>query len=141
MERSVELPERCVVCNEPASERVSRKLRWSPTWWRIVGGVAPFVLLAAGAFGGQIWLLMLFWPLVIVLVIAHLIVRQAFRVALGACARHKRLRQLVIASSLGAMALIVLGLFYITTFEWASLALVGGAIVTAALAVVPEMPR
>jgi len=134
MERSAELPARCVVCNEAASSRISRKLYWSPGWWRAFGGVAPFALLAAGFYAGQSWLVGYFWPLVVILIIVNFFMRQSLKLALGVCGRHRKQRRVVIGSSLVAMAIMLLGLLNITAFSWATWALGGGAVLMAILA-------
>ena len=106
VDRTAALPDRCVVCNASASGyRLSGKLYWSPHAWRLGAVAAPF---AATAFG--IWLkvsllVMSFWPLAIVLLIAHAFVRKSLKVELGVCPRHRRLRNILRALSIACLAL------------------------------------
>jgi hypothetical protein len=100
MDREGALPDRCVACNRPAGgRRLRRKLYSSPLAWRIGALATPFVAMAVGLSLGLFLVAALFWPLVIVLMIAHTFVRKSFKVELGLCARHRGLRYLLLALS------------------------------------------
>jgi hypothetical protein len=105
MDRDGALPDRCVVCNEQASgKRIERTLYWSPAAWRTFSALAPFVLFAGGMLFSLPVLMMLFWPAVIVLGIAHYIVRRKLKLDFAVCQRHRRQRNLLAGLSLAAMA-------------------------------------
>lgn len=106
LERSAALPERCIVCNQPAAKRVTRKLYWSSRAWRSGAALTPFVILALGIASDSIGVLLLFWPSVIALVIANFFVRKKVQLALGVCERHGRLRTALQVLSVGAMAAV-----------------------------------
>jgi hypothetical protein len=100
-----------VVCNAHADQRISSTLYWSPAAWRFFSALAPFALLFGGMALGMPWLALAFWPSVIVLAIAHFIVRRKVRLELGACERHRRLRNVLrglsIAALIGAVVVFV----------------------------------
>jgi hypothetical protein len=75
MERGAELPERCVRCNAPARERITKTLYWHNPWL--------YLLLVA-------WLLYL---------VTALLVRKRARIAVPLCPRHLKQRRTVIAAS------------------------------------------
>lgn len=76
------LPMRCVMCNAPAHERVTRTLRWHPPGYYLVL-----------SFAGPLYF------------IVALIVRRRARVELGLCALHVRRRRVGLwLSLLGALA-------------------------------------
>ena len=106
IERSGALPGRCIVCNQPAAERVTRKLYWSSRAWRSGAALTPFVILAIGIASDSIGLLVLFWPSVIVLFIANFFVRKKIQLALAVCERHRRLRTALQVLSVGAIAAV-----------------------------------
>ena len=112
VERSAALPERCIVCNQPAAKRVTRKLYWSSRAWRSGAALTPFVILALGIATESMGVLVLFWPSVIVLFIANFFVRKKVQLALGVCERHRRLRAALQVLSVGAMA--ALGVVFFT---------------------------
>ena len=111
MERDGALPDRCVVCNEPAARRVARTLYCSPLAWRIGAFFTPFVLLWLGMSTGPAELIFAFWPAAVVLFVAHFFVRKKLRVELGVCQRHWRVRLVLQGVSLAAMAVVFLVLF------------------------------
>jgi hypothetical protein len=81
MERGAELPERCVRCNAPARERITKTLYWHNPWL--------YLLLVA-------WLLYL---------VTALLVRKRARIAVPLCPRHlKRRRTAIIVSWLAVLA-------------------------------------
>jgi hypothetical protein len=112
MDRDGSLPDRCVVCNAQAGRRVSRTLYWSPAAWRYSSVLAPFALLFAGVLLGIPWLALAFWPSIIVLGIAHYVVRKKMKLDLGICERHRRQRNLLQALSIASLA----GALIIMTF-------------------------
>lgn len=114
VDREGALPARCVVCNVPAETRVKRRLYTSPLAWRLGAFAAPFVLMFLGIALQATMLLMLFWPSVIVLLVVHLFVRRKFVLEAPICARHARLRSvLLVLSILLVCAVIAL------PFSWA----------------------
>ncbi|HUQ76018.1 MAG TPA: hypothetical protein VM183_14940, partial [Burkholderiales bacterium] len=105
MDRGGALPDRCVVCNEQSSgKRVARTLYWSPALWRNLSAATPFLLAIAGIAFSLPLLVLLFWPAVIVIAIAHTIVRKKLKLELAACQRHHRQRNVLGGLSLAAMA-------------------------------------
>ena len=108
MDRQGALPDRCVVCNEHESRRIARTLYWSPVAWRLFCWVAPLGLLVAGSTLRIPVLLLSFWPTVIVLGIANYLVRKKVKLDLGACERHRRLRNLLQALSIATLLAAVL---------------------------------
>jgi len=104
------LPDRCVVCNAPAGgDRLTRTLYWSsPAFW-VATLSAPFALLGLGAFTGYSIFLIAFWPVLLALVIAYLIVRKKVEIDCGICRRHRLLRAVLGGSSF-ALAVIMAGL-------------------------------
>ncbi len=114
MDRDGRLPTRCVVCNAPAEAlRIERTLYWTPTAWR-AAVAAVVVSLLVLSFAGVGVAAALFWPAVLLLIIANMVIRKKVTLDLGACARHRRqraaLRGAGIACSLGMIAALV-GLF------------------------------
>jgi len=84
MERGAELPERCVRCNSPARERITKTLYWHSPWL--------YLLLVA-------WLLYL---------VTALLVRKRARVAAPLCLEHlKRRRATILGSWLTVLAGVV----------------------------------
>jgi peptidoglycan/LPS O-acetylase OafA/YrhL len=111
MERSGALPDRCVVCNADAGGyRLSRKLYCSPFLWRLCATATPFTVAGIGGATQTPLLILLFWPLVLALMLAHVFVRRKVELDLGVCARHRRLRAalrtLSIACLVGVLASI-----------------------------------
>ena len=126
-DRDAALPPRCVVCNEDSGgARLSRKLYWAPAAWNIGALLTPFVAMGAAiAFG--IWpLAALFWPLVLVLMVAHVFIRKSLKVELGLCARHRRVRAVLLVLSFAGAAAIVCGGMLYSQFPWSPLVLWGG---------------
>jgi hypothetical protein len=112
MDRSGALPDRCVVCNaEAAGYRVTRKLYWSPTPWRVGAFATPFAILGAGIVSQSPWLLVLFWPSVLLLMIAHTFVRKKVEIEVAFCPRHRRLRGALLALSWALVAGVVASMF------------------------------
>ncbi|MEA3192352.1 MAG: hypothetical protein QOD26_685 [Betaproteobacteria bacterium] len=106
MDRAAALPDRCVICNEPAhSGRVKRKLYWTPTAWRVWTLAIVVVVIALG-----MWvlrpLLMAFWPLVIVLVVVNMFIRKSLKLELGICPRHRRRRNILRGLSVACLLLV-----------------------------------
>ena len=108
MDRAGALPDRCIVCNADAGgHRVTRKLYWSPRAWRIVAVSTPFVVLGIGIASRIPLLSMLFWPLVLVMMIAHTFVRKTLVLEMGMCKAHQRW----LTGVRWVSALFVLGVF------------------------------
>jgi hypothetical protein len=108
MDRTGELPDRCIVCNAGAGgNRLARKLYWSPLSWRLSAVATPFIAMGIGI-ATETWLLVaLFWPLVIVMMIAHAFVRKRLSLEMGMCGRHQRWLTLARASSFVCVAGVV----------------------------------
>jgi hypothetical protein len=114
-------PDRCVACNEPAAQRISRTLYWSPAAWRYFSVISPFALMLGGVMLEVPMMALAFWPAVIVLVIAHYFVRRKLALDLAVCARHRRLRNILGALSIASVAAIILILANLTPDLWALL--------------------
>jgi hypothetical protein len=100
VDRDGSLPSRCVVCNLPAETRVRRRLYTSPLAWRLSAFITPFVLMWLGLLLQATVLMMLFWPSIIVLLVVHLFVRRKFVLDAPICARHARLRTVLLVFSI-----------------------------------------
>jgi hypothetical protein len=111
MDREGVLPDRCVACNQPAGHRLRRRFYVSPLLWRLGAFAAPFVALVIGIATQTEVLIMAFWPIAIVLALAHLLVRRSLRLEYGICARHRRQRHLLIALSILCMLGVPAGIF------------------------------
>jgi len=111
MDRDSALPERCVVCNQPSAGRVARTLYWSSSAWRSFSALAPFAMVFAGVVLDQPIVVALFWPVLLVLLVVHFIIRKKLKLELAVCARHRRhrdiLRGLSIAALVGIAALFM----------------------------------
>jgi hypothetical protein len=101
LDRHGQLPERCVRCNAPGSgQRFNRKLLWSPLPWRMA------LLLSVAAFIGLASLLdstvmaILFWPMIFLLVIVHVVIRKRVEVDLAVCELHRRIHYVFLIGSL-----------------------------------------
>jgi hypothetical protein len=102
MDRAGALPDRCIVCNtDAAGYRLSRTLYWPPVAWRICATAVPFVVAGLGFATQSGLLVLLFWPLALLLMIAHTFVRK--KLELGVCTRHRRLRAALRALSLACL--------------------------------------
>lgn len=105
MDRSGALPDRCVVCNaEAAGYRVTRKLYWSPTAWKVGAFLSPFSMIGLTMATGNGLFAALFWPVALLAMIAHTFVRKKVELELAFCPRHRRLRRALQAASIAAMA-------------------------------------
>ena len=114
MDRGGALPDRCVICNaEAGGQRVAQKLYWSPLAWKIGAGLTPFVVLGIGISTQTWWMIAMFWPLVIVLVLVNLFVRKSVRVEFGICARHRRIRAVMRALSILCLIGVGAGVWFI----------------------------
>ena len=132
MDRNGALPDRCVICNADAGGyRLSRKLYWAPAGWKIAATATPFVALGIGIVANLPILIALFWPIVIVLAIAHTFVRKKLEIDFGVCARHKRMRTILGVVSIACAVAVLAVLFFFREFEQ-----VGGALSLLLVAVV-----
>ena len=114
MDRGGALPDRCVICNaEAGGQRVAQKLYWSPLAWKICAGLAPFVVLGIGISTQTWWMVGMFWPLAIVLVLVNMFVRKSLRVELGICGRHRRIRAVMRALSILCLVGVGAGVWFI----------------------------
>jgi hypothetical protein len=110
IDREGSLPPRCVVCNQPcAGKGISRKLYWASRAWTIATMATPFVALGIGLAFQLYILAALFWPLVLLMFIAHAIVRKSMKVELGLCPRHQRARLLLQGLSIACFAAVFVG--------------------------------
>lgn len=92
MERDGQLPDRCVGCNAPAvPARVTRTLFWSHWQWRLAAWGLPAILVVFMSSGSE-FAMGLFFPAILVLVIANMIVRKRMAIEIGLCERHARMR-------------------------------------------------
>jgi hypothetical protein len=102
------LPDRCVICNGGAGGyRLSRTLYWSPAAWRFGAIIAPFVALCLGLATDVMALVVAFWPLVLILLIANFFVRKKLVLELGLCPPHRRMRTVLGVLSVAGMAGVV----------------------------------
>jgi len=134
IERRGALPARCVVCNEPARRSLPRSLYWSPVAWRVGALLTPFALLIVGIFTGTLALLVLFWPAVIVLTIAHLFVRTKLAVELPLCERHWRGGLVVRGLSIAAVVAVLVVVAGLTRFPTLVLPVLSVAVIAFAIA-------
>jgi hypothetical protein len=112
MDRDGALPDRCLACNAPAEGyRLKRTLRYSPLAWKIGALIAPFAVLYVGLYTGTQMLFEAFWPLVILLLIFHLVVRKSLKLQIGVCPRHRRLRTTLILVSWLCILAVFGGIF------------------------------
>ena len=131
------LPARCVVCNgEAGSARVRRTLYCSPLAWRLGAFAAPFVMLWLGVLAEIELFIYLFWPLVLALFVTNFFVRRSLKVELGICARHRKLRNMLIGGSLACTALVLFGIFTALSTGSGWTVLLAGAATLFALALV-----
>jgi len=126
MDRSVALPDHCVVCNTAAQGyRLKRKFYYSPAAWKIGASLAPFLALLAGSLLEAPFLTMAFWPLVAIVAVANMFVRKSLRLEVAVCARHRALRRTFLTLSWVCVAGIVLGLFSLGEGPIAAFVLLG----------------
>jgi hypothetical protein len=114
MDRQGGLPDRCVICNAPAqSRRVKRTLYWTPRAWRI-GSAA--VVVGFAVLGGALmpYVMLGFWPLLLVLIVVNFFIRKSLKLELGICPRHQRLRTFLISLSWICIAGVFAGVFTMT---------------------------
>ncbi len=114
MERNGSLPERCVACNAAAApKRVARTLYWVRWEWRLFIRVLPLALLGLAAAGLEL-AGMVFFPAVLVLIIANVIIRKRVDLGIGLCARHWRVRRtlgwLGVGASMSIFPLVIVTL-------------------------------
>jgi len=138
MDRNGALPDRCVICNDAAGgKRVTQKLYWSPFAWKLFALSAPFVAITIGLMTETWWMAALFWPLVIVLVIANFFVRKSLRVELGLCERHRRIRSVLRVLSIACIVGLVASIWSIgSDYEYNYLLLwgsIGGILLLAVM--------
>jgi hypothetical protein len=147
MERSGRLPDRCVTCNRPAAAyRLARKFYWTPPIWRVASIAAPLLALAAGIALQSPMLLALFWPLVLVLMLANAFVRKKLALELGLCPLHRRVRATMIGVSLLALTATIAALaFYVVGYAALSplvfLSSIGATLLLALIQVFAGVPR
>jgi hypothetical protein len=107
VDRDAGLPARCVVCNAPAEKRVKRRLYTSPLAWRLGAFAAPFVLMFLGIALEALVLMALFWPSVVVLLVAHVFVRRKFVLEAPICGRHARQRTVLLILSIVLVCAVI----------------------------------
>ena len=120
VDRDAALPARCVACNLPAEKRVKRRLYTSPLAWRLGAFATPFVLMWLGILLEAMVLMALFWPAIIVLLVAHMFVRRKFVVEAPICARHARMRNILMFLSLACVVAVIA-----LPFAWRADAMIG----------------
>jgi hypothetical protein len=134
------MPERCVVCNQPAeARRIKRTLYWTPRAWRYTS-----MALLAGSFAVGAWMmdsLAIFgWTILLVLVV-HLVLRKSLKIEITVCAPHRRRRNLLRALSLACIVLLV-GSFFIVrgnTFNLAIALMMSSAVASLVLGIVQSL--
>ena len=133
MDLGAALPDRCVACNGEAAKRISRTLYWSPLAWRLFSVISPFALVWAGVALEMPLLAVLFWPAVIIMLIAHYFVRRKLAVEIAVCARHRRLRAVLQALSLATLGGIVLIFMNLSPEVWTLLVAAVAALIALAI--------
>jgi hypothetical protein len=137
MDRDGALPGRCVACNAPTDGyRLRRTLRCSPLAWRIGAFLAPFAVMFLGLYTQTPMLYEAFWPLVILLLIFHLVVRKSLKLQVGICARHRRIRIALISASWLCMLGVLAGIFSLHRGASGALLLLGAILALIVLATV-----
>ena len=114
---------------------MKRTLYWTPRAWRISVAATLIGVFVAGMYVLQP-LLGIFWWLVLLAVIGHLLLRKSLKLELGICAIHRRRRNILRGISLACLCLIVLSIPAIAgdpTFGY--LLLLGSAVALLALAI------
>ena len=106
MDRSIALPDRCVICNAPSQQRIRRKLSWTPRTWRFIAAALPigFAFFAL-AIGPELFALIL--PLLVVVFIAGFFFRRSLKLDLGVCVRHRRQRSALQWLSFACLVLLI----------------------------------
>ena len=112
MDRSGALPDRCVVCNaDAAGYRVTRKLYWAPTAWKVGAFLSPFSMIGLAMATDNGIFAALFWPVALVAMIAHTFVRKKLELEVAFCPRHRRVRGALLALSWVLVAGVVASMF------------------------------
>ena len=113
MDRDGRLPDRCVLCNEPGSgKRLHRRSVCSPRFWRLTAIGVPAAMFAAsqmapfGMLRGLFipWVLM---PVVLIMLVFHLIVRERVRFDFALCKDHWHWHVRSFAVSVTALLMVV----------------------------------
>jgi hypothetical protein len=126
MDRAGTLPDRCVACNQPAGGyRLRRNLYSSPLAWKLGAFATPFAVMFLGLSLDVFWMAAAFWPLVIVLLIAHVFVRRSLKLEIGVCTRHRLLRYFLLALAIACMCGVGAGIIYLRTSYVAAWLLLG----------------
>jgi hypothetical protein len=120
LEKDGRLPERCIVCNAAGTgRRVTRRLFWSPLWWRLSVIFVPvgFIGFAtvAPAYAG--FFSIAFWPLVALLLLINPFIRSRAEVDVAVCSRHERQHRITLGISVALLTLVsglLVGLFTTT---------------------------
>lgn len=101
MDRNGQLPDRCIACNAPAlPERIVRTLYWTPWQWQAFAWGLVVALFFAMMASPEI-VMLVFWPAVLVLVVANMIIRKRVLLEIGLCARHLGRRRMIFRAALG----------------------------------------
>jgi len=126
MDRAGTLPDRCVACNAPAAGyRLRRTLYCSPLAWKLGAFATPFAVMFLGLSLEVFWMAAAFWPLVILLLIAHAFVRRSLKLELGVCTRHRLLRYFSLALAIACMCGVGAGIITFRTGYVAAWLLLG----------------
>lgn len=140
LDRHGQLPERCIRCNAPGSgERFSRKLLWSPLAWRMA------LLLSVPAFIGlanlfdSALMALLFWPMMFLLLIVHLVVRKPVAIELAVCVYHRRLHNMLLIGSVMSLIATMAAIFVLASTRQGSVSMLLVVLIPAML--VFEMVR
>ena len=137
MDRAGTLPDRCITCNAPAQgNRLRRKLYCSPAAWKIGASLAPFAALAAGVYLDVSLLAYSFWPLVVILIVANMVVRKSLKLEVGICPRHRDLRFTLIALSWTCIVGVFAGIFTLSGGATGAIILLGSLLALVVLVVV-----
>ena len=86
---------------------------------------ALFAVMFLGLWLDVFWLAAAFWPLVILLLVAHVFVRRSLKLELGVCTRHRFLRYLLLALAIACMCGVGAGIIYFRTGYVAAWLLLG----------------
>ncbi len=121
IDRNGRLPDRCVLCNEPGfGKRLDRRSVCSPRSWRLTAIGLPAAMFAAihmAPFGvlKALFLPWVFMPLVLIVLLVHLFVRERVRFDYALCKAHWRLHVQLFAISVTALLMVIVLLFGLIT--------------------------
>ncbi len=121
MDRDGRLPDRCVLCNEPGNgKRLDRRSVCSPRFWRLTTIGVPAAMFAASQMApfGMLrgWFIpWVFMPMVLIMLVFHLIVRERVRFDYALCKVHWHWHVRSFAVSVTALLMVIVLLIELIT--------------------------